>query len=185
MAVGLVIDVWRNEPVEDMHYAKCGPSDAGMFAESRSLHSQAVKAQAAEDRPTGLLEFEDHLLDRGRPWAGTGGTDRPDLGGSDPMARSPALRRSQESQGDSHRHSPASVSDRSVLTLRLSRRLVLPVWTETCTEISTNAAADAGGHPRLSKTPRSGLNRDRTHRGQKMAPLQRKSMASLSARSKE
>jgi hypothetical protein len=41
------------------------------------------------------------------------------------------------------------------------------------------------GHPRLSKTPRSGLNRDRTHRGQKMAPLQRKSMASLSARSKE
>lgn len=93
--------------------------------------------------------------------------------------------RPQESQGDSHRHSPASVSDRSVLTLRLSRRLVLPVWTETCTEIRTNAAADAGGHPRLSKTPRSGLNRDRTHRGQKMAPLQRKSMASLSARSKE
>lgn len=88
-------------------------------------------------------------------------------------------------RGDSRRHSPASVSDRSVLTLRLSRRLVLPVWTETCTKIRTNAAADAGGHPRLSKTPRSGLNRDRTHRGQKMAPLQRKSMASLSARSKE
>lgn len=53
----------------------------------------------------------------------------------------------QESQGDSHRHSPASVSDRSVLTLRLSRRLVLPVRTETCTEIRTNAAADAGVIP--------------------------------------
>jgi hypothetical protein len=56
---------------------------------------------------------------------------------------------------------------------------------ESCIEIRADAAPDAGGHPRLSRTPRSGLNRDRTHRGQKMAPLQRKSMASLWARSKE
>jgi len=45
-----------------------------------SLHDQAVKALAAGDRPIGLLEFEDHLLDRGRPWAGTGGKALNDLG---------------------------------------------------------------------------------------------------------
>ena len=80
MAVGLVIDVWRNGPVEDMHCAKRGPGDAAMFAESTSLHDQATKALAAGDRPIGLLEFEDHLLDRGRPWAGTGGKTLKDLG---------------------------------------------------------------------------------------------------------
>ena len=80
MAVGLVIDVWRNGQAEDMHCAKRGPGDAAMFAESTSLHDQAVKALAAGDRPTGLLEFEDHLLDRGRPWAGTGGKTLKDLG---------------------------------------------------------------------------------------------------------
>jgi hypothetical protein len=80
MAVGLVIDVWRNGPVEDMHCAKRGPSDAAMLAESTSLHDQAVKALAAGDRPVGLLEFEDHLLDRGRRWAGTGDKTLKDLG---------------------------------------------------------------------------------------------------------
>ena len=80
MAVGLVIDVWRNGPVEDMHCATRGPSDAAMFAESTSLYDRAVKALAAGDRPTGLLEFEDHLLDRGRPWAGTGGKTLKELG---------------------------------------------------------------------------------------------------------
>jgi hypothetical protein len=80
MAVGLVIDVWRNGPAEDMHCAWRGPSDAGMFAESTSLHDQAVNALAAGNRPIGLLEFEDHLLDRGRPWAGTGGKTLRDLG---------------------------------------------------------------------------------------------------------
>ncbi len=80
MDVGLVIDVWRNGPVEDMHCARRGPGDAAMFAESTSLHDQAVKALSAGDRPTGLLEFEDHLLDRGRPWAGTGGKTLNDLG---------------------------------------------------------------------------------------------------------
>jgi hypothetical protein len=80
MAVGLVIDVWRNGPVEDMHCGKHGPDDATMFAESTSLHEQAVTALTAGNRPIGLLEFEDHLLDRERPWAGTGGKTLNDLG---------------------------------------------------------------------------------------------------------
>jgi len=80
MAVGLVIDVWRNGPAEDMHCTQRGPSDAGMFAESTSLHDQAVKAVAAGIRPTGLPEFENHLLDRGRPWAAAGGKTLKDLG---------------------------------------------------------------------------------------------------------
>ena len=80
MAVGLVIDVWRNGPVEDMHCGKRGPSDAAMFAESTSLHDQAVTTLTAGNRPIGLLEFEDHLLDRERPWAGTGGKTLTDLG---------------------------------------------------------------------------------------------------------
>jgi hypothetical protein len=42
MAVGLVIDVWRHGPVEDMHCGKRGPDDAAMFAESTSLHEQAA-----------------------------------------------------------------------------------------------------------------------------------------------
>lgn len=80
MAVGLVIDVQRNGPVEDMYCAKRGPSDAAMFAESTSLHDQAIKALAAGDRPIGLRQFEDHLLDRGRPWVGTGGKTLKDFG---------------------------------------------------------------------------------------------------------
>ena len=80
MAVGLVIDVWRNSPVEDMHCGKRGPDDAAMFAESTSLHDRAVTALTAANRPTGLLQFEDHLLDRERPWAGAGGKILKDLG---------------------------------------------------------------------------------------------------------
>ena len=80
MAVGLVIDVWRNGPVEDMHCGNHGPHDAAMFAESTSLHDQAVTALTAANRPIGLLEFEKHLLDRERPWAGTGGKTLKDLG---------------------------------------------------------------------------------------------------------
>ena len=80
MAVGLVIDVWRNGPVEDMHCGKRGPDDAAMFAESTSLHEQAVTALTAANRPVGLLQFEEHLLDRERPWAGLGGKTLNDLG---------------------------------------------------------------------------------------------------------
>ena len=66
LAVGLVIDVWRNGPVEDMHCGERGPDDAAMFAESTALHEQAVTALTAGNRPTGLLQFEEHLLDRQR-----------------------------------------------------------------------------------------------------------------------
>jgi hypothetical protein len=51
-----------------------------MFAESTSLHDKAIKALAATDRAMRLLEFEEHLLDRRRPRAGTGGKTIKDLG---------------------------------------------------------------------------------------------------------
>ena len=79
-AVGLVIDVWRNGPVEDMHASKRGPSDAAMFAESTELHGEAVKALTAANRAFGLIDFEKHLLDRTRPWAGSGGRTLAELG---------------------------------------------------------------------------------------------------------
>jgi hypothetical protein len=71
MAVGLVIEVWRNGPVEDMHASRRGPSDAAMFAESTALHDEALNALTASNLSFGLLDFEEHLLDRMRPWAGT------------------------------------------------------------------------------------------------------------------
>jgi hypothetical protein len=79
-AVGLVIEVWRNSPVENMHASRRGPSDAAMFAESTALHTMAVTALTAPRRTARLLDFEEHLLDRNRPWAGTGGRTLPDLG---------------------------------------------------------------------------------------------------------
>lgn len=79
-AVGLVIQVWRNGPVEAMHAGRRGPDDAAMFATSTALHSQARTALAAPDHAQGLLGFEDHLLDRDRPWPGTGGRTLTDLG---------------------------------------------------------------------------------------------------------
>jgi hypothetical protein len=74
-AVGLVEKVWRNSPLEDMHAGGGkrgqGPSDGEMFAESVAL--QRV-AKIALQREFGLLEFEDHVLDRHRPWAAGGRT---------------------------------------------------------------------------------------------------------------
>jgi hypothetical protein len=80
MAVGLVIEAWRNGPVEDMRSSRHGPDDAAMFAESTSLHDKAIEALTAANLPFGLLAFEDHLLDRDRPWAATGGRTLKDLG---------------------------------------------------------------------------------------------------------
>ncbi|OLZ44684.1 hypothetical protein BS329_35865 [Amycolatopsis coloradensis] len=80
MAVGLVIEVWRNGPVEDMHAGRRGPSDAVMFAESTALHDVAVAALTAENRNFGLIDFEEHVLDRARPWAGAAGRTLQDLG---------------------------------------------------------------------------------------------------------
>jgi hypothetical protein len=80
MAVGLVEQVWRNGPVEDIHSSRRGPSDAGMFAESTDLQVQAVHALTSAHRAQGLITFEHHLLDRDRRWAGTGGRNLRDLG---------------------------------------------------------------------------------------------------------
>jgi hypothetical protein len=80
MAVGLVIEVWRNSPVEDMHASSRGPSDAAMFAESTTLHTEAVNALTATNRSFGLIDFEKLLLDRKRVWAGTDGKPLKDLG---------------------------------------------------------------------------------------------------------
>jgi hypothetical protein len=63
-----------------MHAGRRSPDDAAMFATSTALHDEAVKALTAPDRVGGLLSFEDHLLDRGRPWPGTGGQTLTDLG---------------------------------------------------------------------------------------------------------
>jgi hypothetical protein len=74
-AVGLVEEVWRNSPLEDMHAGGGmrgrGPSDGAMFAESVAL--QRV-ANTVLPREYGLLEFEDHVLDRHRSWAAGGRT---------------------------------------------------------------------------------------------------------------
>jgi hypothetical protein len=51
-----------------------------MFAESTALHEGALAALTADDRGFGLLDFEEHLLDRERPWAGAGGRTLTDLG---------------------------------------------------------------------------------------------------------
>ncbi|WP_431913459.1 hypothetical protein [Nonomuraea jabiensis] len=80
MAVGLVIEVWRNSPVEDMHASRRGPNDAEMFAESTALHDRAVLALQEENRAFALIDFERHLLDRMRPWAGTEGKTLKELG---------------------------------------------------------------------------------------------------------
>ncbi|WP_424533560.1 hypothetical protein ACOZ38_24805 [Sphaerisporangium viridialbum] len=76
-AVGLVLEVWRNSPLEDMHAGGGmrgkGPRDPEMFAESVALHRRAVNALTSKDR-FALLEFEDHVLNRARPWAVGGRT---------------------------------------------------------------------------------------------------------------
>lgn len=72
-AVGLVVQVWRNSPVEDAHASRRGPSDGEMMAES--LHLHAVARGFLEGNATfPFLDFERHLLDLDRPWAGTSRT---------------------------------------------------------------------------------------------------------------
>jgi hypothetical protein len=74
-AVGLVELVWRNSPLEAMHAGGGlrgrGPSDGELFAESVALHRAG---KVALPRVFGLLEFEEHVLDRYRPWAAGGRT---------------------------------------------------------------------------------------------------------------
>jgi hypothetical protein len=72
-AVGMVIEVWRNSPVEDMHASRRGPTDAEMFAESVALH-RVAKAALDSGGHYAIFDFEHHVLDRQRPWAGGGRT---------------------------------------------------------------------------------------------------------------
>ncbi|MGR6913945.1 hypothetical protein ACU635_06790 [[Actinomadura] parvosata] len=76
-AVGLVNEVWRDSPLESMHAGGGmrgkGPKDPEIFAESTALHTRAVQTLQSTDR-FALLSFEDHVLDRHRPWAGGGRT---------------------------------------------------------------------------------------------------------------
>lgn len=77
MAVGLVIEVWRNGPVEDMHSSRRGPSDAAMFAESTALQDEAVKALTAKHRDFGLIDFERHPIGPRAAVGWYGGPDPP------------------------------------------------------------------------------------------------------------
>ncbi|MFF5110889.1 hypothetical protein [Streptosporangium sp. NPDC000509] len=72
-AVGMVIDVWRNSPVEDMHASRRGPTDGEMFAESVALQ-RAAKSVLVSTSPFAIFSLEEHLLNRSRPWAGGGRT---------------------------------------------------------------------------------------------------------------
>jgi hypothetical protein len=76
-AVGMVFNVWRNGPLEDMHGGGgkrgLGPSDGEIFAESVSLHRHAVHVLRSGERHM-MLEFEQIVLDRNRPWAAGGRT---------------------------------------------------------------------------------------------------------------
>jgi hypothetical protein len=80
MAAGLVTLAWQQGPVERMRLAGRGPDDAALLAESASLHDRAVSALTAQPRARGLAGFRNYLLDRRRPWSGTGGQTLRQLG---------------------------------------------------------------------------------------------------------
>ncbi|WP_447002335.1 hypothetical protein ACRAKI_21670 [Saccharothrix isguenensis] len=61
-----MIEVWRNDPAEAMHASRRGPSDAAMFAESRTLYDHAAVALTAAEQKFGPLDFEQQLLERDR-----------------------------------------------------------------------------------------------------------------------
>ena len=60
-AVGLVEQVWRNSPLEDMHASRRGPSDGEMFAESVALQ-RVARGVLANGTNVALLDFERHVL---------------------------------------------------------------------------------------------------------------------------
>lgn len=89
--VGMVIEVWRNSPVEAMHGGRRGPNDAAMFAESTALHREAVQALNADRVEFGLIRSEKLLLDRSREWAGAGGKPVKEFGASSSTGRISAM----------------------------------------------------------------------------------------------
>ncbi|MFE4537816.1 hypothetical protein ACFRKB_22465 [Streptomyces scopuliridis] len=71
-AVGLVADVWREGPLEEIHAADGGPSDGDIFAQSVDLYRRARAALVAarDDGPEVLLAFVAVASDVDLPWAG-------------------------------------------------------------------------------------------------------------------
>ncbi|MFI6883507.1 hypothetical protein [Streptosporangium canum] len=71
-AVGLVLEAWRNSPLEDIHASPTGPTDGEMFAQSVYLYCkarQALKsARKGNFRPLSALVGA--MTNPDRPWAG-------------------------------------------------------------------------------------------------------------------
>ncbi|WP_405750539.1 hypothetical protein OG232_09880 [Streptomyces sp. NBC_01411] len=71
-AVGLVVDAWREGPLDMIHAADDGPNDGEIFAQSVDLYRRARTAlMAAQDNgPEALLAFVAVASDVNLPWAG-------------------------------------------------------------------------------------------------------------------
>ncbi|MFD0043170.1 hypothetical protein ACFVIZ_36625 [Streptomyces anulatus] len=71
-AVGLVVDTWREGPLDAIHAAADGPGDGEIFAQSVDLYRRARCALTAaqEDGPEALLAFVAVASDVDLPWAG-------------------------------------------------------------------------------------------------------------------
>ncbi|WP_245771364.1 hypothetical protein [Actinacidiphila guanduensis] len=71
-AVGLVVDAWREGPLEAIHGTVDGPSDAEVFAQGVDLYRRARAALVAarDDGPEGLLGFVAVASDVELRWAG-------------------------------------------------------------------------------------------------------------------
>nr|WP_244320090.1 MULTISPECIES: hypothetical protein [Streptomyces] len=71
-AVGLVLDAWREGPLDEIHAAVAGPSDGEIFAQSVDLYRRARAALVAaqHEGPEMLLAFSAVASDLDLPWAG-------------------------------------------------------------------------------------------------------------------
>ncbi|WP_430479767.1 hypothetical protein ACQZM9_26600 [Streptomyces sp. P11-1] len=71
-AVGLVVDAWREGPLDEIHSTDTGPSDGEIFAQSVDLYRRARAALVAarENGPEALHAFVAVASDVDLPWAG-------------------------------------------------------------------------------------------------------------------
>ncbi|MFJ4712148.1 hypothetical protein [Streptomyces sp. NPDC088785] len=71
-AVGLVVDAWREGPLDEIREATGGPSDGEVFAQSVDLYRRARAALTAarDGGPESLLTFVRVASDADLPWAG-------------------------------------------------------------------------------------------------------------------
>jgi len=71
-AVGLVVDAWREGPLDALRAAGDGPSDGEILAQSVDLYrrARAALANAQTDGPAALLAFAAVASDVDLPWAG-------------------------------------------------------------------------------------------------------------------